>query len=78
MGGIRQKTPRRWEYIRMYKNGINHTTRTYSLDTNYKIQMGDTRNAVAEGIFKAMRGWGLELWIVVRVENRNNSILVLF
>jgi hypothetical protein len=40
--------------------------------------MGDTRNAVGEGIFKAMRGWGLELWIVVRVENRNNSILVLF
>lgn len=60
------------------KKGINRTTRTYSLDTNCKIQKGATGNTVVEGIFKAMRGWGLELWIVVGVEDRNNSILVLF
>jgi hypothetical protein len=64
--------------IYTYKNGINHTTRTYSLDANYKIQKGATRNTVVEGIYKAMGGWGLELWVVVGVQNRNNSILVLF
>lgn len=64
--------------IYTYKNGINHTTRTHSLYTSYKIQKGATRNILVQGIYKAMRGWGLELWIVVGVENRNNPILVLF
>jgi hypothetical protein len=45
--------------IYTYNNGINHTTRTYSLDTNYKIQKGATRNTVVEGIFKAMKRMGI-------------------
>jgi len=44
----------------------------------YKIQKGATRYTAVDGIFKANRGWGLGLWVVVVVENRNNSILVLF
>jgi abortive infection bacteriophage resistance protein len=55
--------------IYTYKKDINHTTRTYSLDTNYKIQKEVTRKTAVEGIYKAMRGRGLGLWIVVGVEN---------
>jgi len=58
-----------------------HKSHDQNVFTGHQLQdsEGSYRKHSGRGnFFKAMRGWGLELWIVVGVENRNNSILVLF
>jgi len=55
-----------------------HKSHDQNVFTGHQLQdqKEAPRNTAVDGIFKAMRGWGLELWVGVEVEKLNNSILV--